>query len=111
MKLDVNDGLVSAEFVPQTETNDDLILNVALLAFDLSSEVTAGENRGRKLPHDFIVLGVESANFKRINEAYRSKSRIPTTDIAAPRYGVVAWASRRDLQAPLQATGGWLPQL
>ncbi len=110
LKLDVKDGLANAEFVPQTETHDNLILNIALLAFDLSSEVTSGENRGRKLAHDFIVLGVESMNFKRDSDGYRSQSRLPTTDIAAPRYGLVAWVSRRGMQAPLQATGGWLPQ-
>jgi hypothetical protein len=30
LKLDVNDGLASAQFVPHTETDEDLILNVAL---------------------------------------------------------------------------------
>ena len=109
LTLDVTDGVASTEFVPQIEIVDDLVLNVALLAFDLSSEVTAGENRGRKLPHDFIVLGVATANFVRDSNTYRSQSQIPTAAIVAPRYGVVAWVSRRGRQAPLQATGGWLP--
>jgi hypothetical protein len=30
LKLDVNDGLAIAQFVPHTETDEDLILNVAL---------------------------------------------------------------------------------
>src|SRR5437870_304538 len=51
-----NDGKVNATFVPATTQPGPLALNVALLGNDLESDVKRGENSGRKLRHDFVVL-------------------------------------------------------
>src|SRR5215831_13483674 len=51
-----NDGKVSASFIPDTMQARPLTLNVALLGNDLESDVKRGENSGRKLRHDFVVL-------------------------------------------------------
>src|ERR1043166_3101150 len=50
------DGKLGAIFVPNTTQPRALALNVALLGNDLESDVKRGENGGRKLPHDFVVL-------------------------------------------------------
>jgi hypothetical protein len=109
LTLEVTDKLARARFSPPTQSSDGFVLNVALLGFGLNSEVTAGENRGRKLPHDFIVLGVQTANFEPQDGDYQTQTALPKSNITAPRYGVVAWVSRGGKQAPLQATGGWIP--
>jgi len=49
--------------------------NAALLGFNLSSTVTAGENRGRKLQHDFTVLTMSKATSK--ESAKRFKPNCP----------------------------------
>jgi hypothetical protein len=41
-------------------------LNVALLGNDLESDVKRGENSGRKLRHDFVVL--QLANSEMMNQ-------------------------------------------
>src|SRR6516165_5227160 len=51
-----DDGKVSATFAPDTMQARPLALNVALLGNDLESDVKRGENSGRKLRHDFVVL-------------------------------------------------------
>src|SRR5204863_9946224 len=51
-----DDGKVSATFAPDTMQPRPLALNVALLGDDLESDVKRGENSGRKLRHDFVVL-------------------------------------------------------
>src|SRR6266702_6337218 len=51
-----DDGKVSATFGPETMQARPLALNVALLGTDLESDVKRGENSGRKLRHDFVVL-------------------------------------------------------
>src|SRR5262245_11683203 len=38
-----------------------VVFYVALLGFELSTDVKAGENRGRTLQHDFVVLRVSTA--------------------------------------------------
>ena len=107
--LDVMEEVARARFSPQPQTSADLILNVALLGFGLNSEVSAGENRGRELSHDFIVLGVASSDLELQDRHYQTQLGLPKSEIIAPRYGVVAWVSHRGTQAPLQATGGWIP--
>ena len=47
---------ISATFAPDTMQARPLALNVALLGNDLESDVKRGENSGRKLRHDFVVL-------------------------------------------------------
>jgi len=109
LKLDISDNFARARYSPQESSNDHLVLNVALLGFDLNSQVTAGENRGRELPHDFVMLGLETVNLKLRDGYYETETALPTSHITAPSYGIVAWVSKHGRQAPLQATGGWMP--
>ncbi len=110
LELEILDNFATARFLPQNGNHINLLLNVALLGFELKTQVKAGENRGRELPHDFVVLGVDTAAFKANNNIYQTKLRLPETVISAPRYAIVAWVSKRGKQAPIQATGGWIPE-
>ena len=87
----------------------DLSVHVALLGMGLRSEVRAGENRGRHLVHDFVVLGVESRALDRQGHRYTGSFDLPESDIEAPQYALAAWVSTSRRQAPLQAAGGLLP--
>ncbi|MEM9254322.1 MAG: DUF1223 domain-containing protein [Pseudomonadota bacterium] len=80
-------------------------LHIVWLGFDVPSTVTAGENRGRSLSHDFIVL------------AHRSyagdgtwQGALPPKPASKNRLALAAWVSRGDSPVPLQAVGGWYPQ-
>jgi hypothetical protein len=86
----------------------DLIANTALLGFGLTSRVTAGENRGRMLRHDFVVLAHRQTPLRWVNGAYVAsvKRRRPT--VGAERYAVAVWVSTASSLAPLEAVGGWL---
>lgn len=82
-------------------------LKVALLGFGLETEVKAGENRGRLLKHDFVVLDVVSQN----SESGFWSGKIPVSPFAkfAKRLAIVAWISTQGDQRPVQITGGWFP--
>jgi len=110
LELEILDNFATARFMSQNGNHINLLLNVALLGFDLKTQVNAGENRGRELPHDFVVLGVDTAAFKATNNIYQTKLQLPEAVISAPRYAIVAWVSKRGKQAPIQATGGWIPK-
>src|SRR5262245_60556333 len=43
-----------------------------LLGFDLSSDVKTGENRGRKLQHDFVVLALAAATPQRSGDFFQT---------------------------------------
>jgi len=85
-------------------------LNIAILGFDLSTAIKAGENQGRHLQHDFVVLGQRSVRLPRLPHGYSIKqTELPKTSIAAKRTAIAAWVSSESNLSPLQATGGWLP--
>ena len=80
-------------------------LNVAILGMGLSQNVTRGENHGKTLNHDFVVL--ESAAFASA-ELGRWSGKLPAPSVDASEYALVAWVSSAGRQSPLQATGGLL---
>jgi len=86
-------------------------LNVAILGFDLITTVEAGENNGRKLQHDFVVLGYERTAMNASEKGYALTTKIPETIESAPKTGVAAWIDYGKGQTPVQATGGWLTSI
>ncbi|HSG92140.1 MAG TPA: hypothetical protein VK999_00415, partial [Methylotenera sp.] len=52
LSVSLQDMLLTAEY----GTDKAYILNVAYLGMGLQNNVLAGENRGRQLQHDFVVL-------------------------------------------------------
>ena len=85
-----------------------LLVHVAVLGMDLKTTVTAGENDGRTLAHDFVVLGVRTAPLTKSGQRYAAELPLPVPSVQAPKRAVVAWVSTADSQAPLQAVGGRL---
>ena len=106
LMLDISDSGVSAKFDSVRKKAGALKLHLAVLAFGLTTEVAAGENRGRQLPHEFVVVGVNET----VSSDLRWQAVLPEIkNTNASRHAIVAWVSETDSQRPLQATGGWLP--
>ena len=107
------DGACQVEFRPAPGAEEHRGVyraHVALLGFGISSKVTAGENRGETLGHEFAVLGIEEANME--DRAGTHATRVTLPAPAAPesiRRAVAVWVSRSGDLEPLQATGGWIP--
>ena len=104
-----DEGVVTAQFRPARPAGA-LELHLALLGSGLSSKVTAGENRGSVLGHDFAVLGLSEAAFSSGAAPLRADARLPGAAAAgARRLALAAWVTRSGDIVPIQATGGWLP--
>jgi len=101
LKIRLVNENASAEFNPANGATNDVDLHVAMLGFDLNTKVTAGENNGRNLHQDFVVLSL-------VNEKMSAgKAEIHlTTDSRAG--AVVAWITAPNQLEPVQAVGGWL---
>jgi len=83
--------------------------HAALLGFDLASDVKAGENRGRKLEHDFVVLAVATTAGANSDGAAQATIALSPTLASVPkRLGFAAWVTMSKSLQPLQAVGGWL---
>ena len=108
MKLDVDGDVATVNFTPTTAAKGKLQVNIALLGFDLETAVKAGENKGRKLPHDFVVLGMTQTLIRPTGESYTTQLSLPKTTEATKTLGVVAWMSGSRNQKPIQAVGGYL---
>lgn len=96
---------VTANFQPTNPDGRKFEVHVARLASEVKSKVKAGENSGRQLLHDFIVLAVNDAPLTK-GEAELS---LPTGPATSSREAVAAWVTEAGGVEPLQAVGGWLP--
>jgi hypothetical protein len=78
--------------------------HIALLGSGLSSKIVAGENSGRKLEHEFVVLNLQDVLLQ--NGGASITIAPPPENVA--RKALAVWVTRRGELAPFQATGGWL---
>jgi len=106
LKLTVDNNSVSAGFMPAQEVSGMLILHLAVLGMNLATDIQAGENAGHHSRHEFVVLG-----HRMVRSTDRQwQTTLPDFDrTLTRRLAVIAWLSRPDDPAPLQATGGYLP--
>jgi len=101
-----NDGKVTATFIPETAKPRALVLNVALLGNELESDVKRGENSGRKLRHDFVVLNLIKADMANESNRWTASVALPTQPANDKPAALAAWITENS--TPIQATGGWL---
>lgn len=88
-----------------TESHRDLTASVALLSGKETTYVKAGENRGRNLEHQFVVLDMKQTVLQADGKTWRGEITVtPKTEPAA----LAVWVSNGQSLAPVQATGGWL---
>jgi hypothetical protein len=110
LTVKTTDGKTFAiEFRPGGGNSPDWEAHAALLGSGISSKIGAGENSGRKLEHDFVVLDLREAAMKSEDGMLRARLTMEATGEAGVRKAVAVWISLRDRLAPVQATGGWLP--
>jgi len=104
-----SDHQLSAVYLPgPSAPTGPLELQVALLGFNLVTDVQRGENGGRKLEHDFVVLGFGSAPLTTgADRSFQCDSLEVKSSTDDPPGAVVAWVSGSD-GSICQVTGGWL---
>ena len=83
-------------------------VNVALLVVGIASEVSRGENGGRTLEHDFVVLafGSQPLSLAKAQHFESAPFALASSTGDAPK-AAVAWVSAGD-GSLAQITGGWL---
>lgn len=100
-----------ATFIPVENKPADYEVTAALLACNVTSDVTGGENSGRHLNHDFAALSLITRSL-----ANQTNGCCGTFIIDADPKGITGrlalavWVTRSGRLQPLQATGGWLPR-
>ncbi|MEM6708788.1 MAG: DUF1223 domain-containing protein [Pseudomonadota bacterium] len=101
----LTDTAASIRFNPEPTIDGPFEATVAFLGLDLTSQVRAGENRGRRLVNDFVVLGLRRVALKA--GATIHQGQVPLGTVPADTGAVAVWVSRAGALPPIQATGGW----
>lgn len=106
LSASLQNGQLTASYA-NSPSPGELVLNIAVLGFDIESAIAGGENAGRKLRHEFTVL----AHDKHSSNSGGWQVSLPNVKSdAARRFGLALWVSPVNKLQPLQATGGWLPK-
>ena len=109
LKIVIKGERLAASFKPTTSSGQRHEIHVARLGFSLATDVTAGENSGRKLLHDFVVLGLNSAamrgGLKEVTLPAPSPKQAPGS-----RSAIAAWVTLPGQLEPIQAVGGWFSE-
>ena len=109
LSIDWNqDNSINAHFEPTImDLPQKLELHLAILGFDFNTPVGRGENSGKSLREDFVVLGWN----RHPVELSKGRWQVPKPrvgDERPKRRAVVAWITKKNSPVPLQAVGGWL---
>jgi hypothetical protein len=96
-------AVVHAEFSPVVAlAGGTFEIHAAILGGGITSPVSAGENRGETLRHEFIAL-------KMAHAPLGQEFALPVPNVAGvTRHALAVWVTRSGELPPLQATGGWL---
>jgi hypothetical protein len=104
-----DDNQIAATFAAVgPEPSQHLLLQVAQLGMNLQSDVKRGENSGRTLRHDFVVLDFAGAEMTKSEGAWRGALHFKEKSGTQNATAIAAWVSSTESPIPLQATGGWL---
>ncbi len=79
-----------------------------LLANDLNSDVKAGENRGQRLHHDFVVTGVAKNTLALNGGRFAGELNLDLTGSRITNPAVAIWVTRAGQMSPIQSIGGWV---
>ncbi len=111
-----DDGMVRVEFRPGPAARmspDGLYeVHLALLGGGFTSKVTAGENSGATLTHEFVVLVLAHQVLAPAAPGAALSAAFPLPHLSVPppaRRALAAWITPHKELAPVQAVGGWLP--
>ena len=102
-------GVLSADIEEKSiyikyQREGDFRVHIALLGFGLETKVPRGENEGKLLKHNFVVLNMNTYFL----ENSRLQAHLPTYYPKAKRYAVVVWVTPNDSMQVLQSIGSWL---
>lgn len=100
-------GEGNIQFLPNLK-NSNYTAHVALLGFDVRSNIMAGENHGRILQHQFLVISHQKIQ---LNPEKNFESSFQLNRVSeVSRQAIAVWVEAPESPVPLQSVGGFLTQ-
>lgn len=103
LKAEIKGNSIDINYLGATQP---LEYHIAVLGFDIQSQVKAGENTGRTLTHDFVALSHDSVSANN-NQASLNLAKSGRFNVG--RRAIAIWVNGSDTIKPIQCIGGWLP--
>jgi hypothetical protein len=104
LTVHILDKKVLITFDP-TNKKKNLTAHVALLGIGFEEKIYFGENKDKRLMHDFVVLEHEQKKSKENSWSID----LPTSKIKAKKYAIAVWVTDRHVLDLVQITADWLP--
>ncbi|MEJ1364057.1 MAG: DUF1223 domain-containing protein [Candidatus Sedimenticola sp. (ex Thyasira tokunagai)] len=107
LQLELDGAAVRASYPLLKSHGKKLTLNIVVLGVGLNVDVVRGENSGKRLQQDFVVLEQHQLS------SSSGYWEVGLPDIKPPsggRLALAAWVSDDGSSKPLQAAGGWIKQ-
>jgi peptide-methionine (R)-S-oxide reductase len=104
----IENGGIDIAFAPAATVTGKMMVHVAVLGMGLERNVIAGENKGKKLVHDFVVLDYQTVAFTAHEATWtgRAEWRVPRNPAPA-RHALAVWVST-ERGVPIQAAGAFI---
>jgi hypothetical protein len=94
----------NAEFLSKKIDKNKYFIYTAILGHNLKNKITRGENKGKSLSHNFVVL---SLNNQQLQNG-KTTIRLPSIDNEVSEKSIVFWVTKRGSLKAIQSTGGCL---
>ncbi len=95
-------------FKPVVKITAALKVHVAILGFDQITNVKRGENSGKQLPHDFVVMAYDNNELNLQKDSYTKTIRLPdASQFTSIRQALVFWISQEGNPTPIQIAADW----
>lgn len=102
LEATLNASTVSVIYTPDEQTGrQKLTANIALLAMGQVTAIKRGENRGKSLEHDFVVI-----DFARLPPSRKGWTHHISPDIAPD--AIAVWLTDGETGTPVQTVAGWV---
>lgn len=113
LKLDVFPGAPTVRFAFPAGSRPTMrgapLAHVAVLGTGLSRTIKTGENKGKTLVHDFVVMDYQRVSLHEEAGGWTGVGKWQVAKIEEPnRYAVAVWVTAEDHVEPIQAAGAWL---
>lgn len=106
LKIVFDNNNLKVEFFNKNIKNEDVYLNIALLGFDYNINIRKGENKHKRLKHDFVVLDHRIKFAKIIKNRLNYEIELKNLKKIDQKQAIVVWLSDTK-SSIIQAVGGY----
>lgn len=110
-KLSANIELdsITVKYAPAITNATSLTFHIALLGFNQKTKVVQGENHGRYLTHDFVVIGYQEGRLKKHLDQYQQTVALNKPEkFHSDKQAIVVWVSEENNPKPIRVIADWL---